>query len=665
MLSHKRGLVILSIISLLILLMGFYSFAQQEEYTWPQEWGEPPVASELGINQFSQAPMLESQVENGNLEPVSKRLPEDPMVMVPYEEIGEYGGTVTSAALSPGDWGDGYWGRVSYLFSCNPSTTKVVPSIAKGYEIVDGNKAVLIHLRKGVKWSDGHPFTAEDIMFWYKYEVKDDDITAWWASAPGEKFEKIDDYTVKITFSKPKPRKRIIGLLNHNDTQESFFFDPAHYLKKYHKEFNPDVEELAKKEGFDNWTQLFKYHKTVTPGIQDKDKPTLSPWMLEERSETKKVFVRNPYFWAVDSKGNQLPYIDKWEVRIITDQEVAIMQAMQGNLDFANRLLKPSGFPMYKNNTESGNYEVRRWENTKASKIAYMINRSHPNPVKREMFQNKEFRQALSLAINRKEINDFVYLGTGTPCQATVAPSASYYQKEWAESYASFNPAKARKLLDKVGVTDKDGDGWRESPDGEDFIITLLGQTAADVGSSGNDATQLVASYWEGVGIKTNFKVVARELAYKREEAGTLDVFVFPTQSALELRTYVDMQPYDADKAPPHGYAPAWTDWWEWKHKEESNRSETPKGLKPPEHAREIAKTVEEWQSTLDPEKYKELAKEIWSYQAEYLPRIGVVARTISPTIISNDLHNVPDKIPFTFETLLWSLARPVQWYLD
>jgi peptide/nickel transport system substrate-binding protein len=265
----------------------------------------------------------------------------------------------------------------------------------------------------------------------------------------------------------------------------------------------------------------------------------------------------------------------------------------------------------------------------------------------------------MSLAIDRQSINEFVFLGLGTSSQATIDPTATFFKEEWAEAYASFKPEKAKEMLDEIGLKDTDGNGWRNKPNGEDLIVELWAVAGSDVGASGQKVVELVSGYWKDVGVKTKMKPVSVDLYEQAEDGGNLDVHVFPTQTTMEIRAY-------SSGGIGYGYALGWEEWFDWKQWKDGGQegNEPSKGIEPPEHVKRFVELKRKWRSTNDPEEYKELGQEVYDWVANYVPVIGTVGHTPSPAIFQNDLRNVPTKIPFTFETLLWKLAYPEQWYI-
>ncbi|GAH31514.1 unnamed protein product, partial [marine sediment metagenome] len=223
----------------------------------------------------------------------------------------------------------------------------------------------------------------------------------------------------------------------------------------------------------------------------DINKPTLQPWMFKEFTFTYRVFERNPYYYAVDQAGNQLPYIDKI-VSTIVDTEVYQMKVIAGEADVAWCETHFANYPLYKENEEEGGYRTILMPGIKGSEVAYALNLNHPDPIMRKIFQDIRFRRALSLAINREEINDTVYFGFAVPRQATIIPTARYYKEEWGEKhpYARYDPDEANRLLDEMGLTERDKDGFRKRPDGKTALLII--EYGADLGQTRTTVHELV-----------------------------------------------------------------------------------------------------------------------------------------------------------------------------
>ncbi len=610
------------------------------------------------IVSFSEAPSLSELVKEGKLPPVEKRLPDEPLV---YEvpQIGKYGGELRSACIGPNAYSDIEDMREFYLFRTDPFCTKIYPEIARKYEFSEDMKTLTIYLREGMKWSDGEPFTVDDILFWWEDEVLNDELypvkpTIWMPGGELAEFEKIDDYTLQIHFA--VPYRPILGYIAYFGTLQSIFFDPAHYLKKWHIKYNPDANELAKEEGFDYWYQAFAFHRDRGPAQQDTKLPLLEPWILEKRSLIQRIYKRNPYFCGVDQAGNQLPYADRLVVDIIENEEVATMKLLGGELTHGGYAIgmKMENYTLYKENEKNGNYHVELWDTPLPAVVAFAFNLDHPDPVLREIFRDVRFRRAMSLAINRDEINEFAYLGTGTPMQATVHPSCSYYKEEWATAYANYDPEQANKLLDEMGL-ERGPDGFRLRPDGKPLAITL--QYVMGAGMPGvNTVCELAKNYWEKVGVKVACTEVERSFYHTRAHAGQLDVGIWMVERTLELRCYVpDLTQWNPQAS--MGYAVPSKIWHD---------TGGESGEEPCEAVKAFFDAFDRWYLAVTDEEYKKRAEEVWDLQAQNLYLIGTVGFTKVPVALSNSLRNTPTKpLPFGDDMAWWGVTRGMTWFFE
>ena len=514
-----------------------------------------------GALAYNESPMLAALVEEGVLPPVEERLPLEPLVIEPLDEIGVYGGTLRTATIEPNSpSSDGHSHiRIPYLFWVDPDSGQIIPYIAKGYEFTDGNRTLTIFLREGLKWSDGHPFTADDIMFWWEDVILNDELTPvkpaiWRPGGELARFEKVDDYTIRIHFA--VPFQPIMSYLAYWGSQQGNMFHPKHYLKKWHINYNPQANELARQEGFEFWYQAFGNHRTIGPGQSDLDLPTINPWVITARRPNRIVLQRNPYYGAVDPAGNQLPYIDEITVEVL-ERETMVIRASSGDLDICGMNLEISDIPVLKENEERGDYRVHLWPSTVPAEIGIGFNLSHKDPKLREVYQQAKFRQALSLAINREEINDLVFFGLGVPMQATVHPTNSFYREEWAQSYAQYDPDRANQLLDELGL-ERGPSGWRRHPDGTALTVAI------DYSASlpfANSVLELVQSYWEAVGIHTVLSSHERSLYTTMAQAGEIGVAVWHTDRMMESRVNLpDMTKFNPGSSDiPWAYA--WKQW--------------------------------------------------------------------------------------------------------
>ena len=626
----------------------------------PTTWLEARTASQLGITSFNEAPMLAALVASGDLPPVAERLPDDPLVLEPLGEIGTYGGTIS--ASNTGGWSDLGHVRLSYLFTTDPSCSAVIPDIAKGYELSEDGTELTIYLREGMKWSDGAPLTADDVMYFYNDVMLNDEINHWvrfvWTIG-GElaTFEKLDDYAFRIKMA--IPYRPVLSMINHWYTLPSFFMMPSHFAKQFHIDHNPKANELAKELGHENWVDAHSKELNVFPNVDALKKvPTLGTWVMETDVQLKKTFARNPYYHVVDTAGNQLPYIDRVVVNIVSDQQVTILDALQGKSDVAGRLLKQSEMQLYKRGEAQGDYELRNWQRIYAADPGLTFNQNHNDPAKRAVFGDVRFRQAMSLALNRDEMNEFLFLGMGIPQQATIHYGASFYDPAWATNFAEYDPDGARALLDDMGLGTND-DGYRTMADGEVLRINM------DVDETNSDSAELIRDYWEAVGVDVDLKVVSGELISQRIQAGDFDVRVSRIDRMLELRSYIpNSTPFDITSSV---WGQKWGEWFTWSTWDQGGRigPEPPAGEEPPDDVKAYYESYINSLEAVSDEDYRRYRAEVWQFFSDTLPVIGTVAWPVAPVIVSNRLENVLETAIFSDDLSWFKVSQPAQWFLN
>jgi len=608
------------------------------------------VTSAMAIK-YNEAPMLRVRVAAGELPPVEERLPEEPLVIKPIEEVGQYGGTLYSCAI-----GRGYLNEMDVLrstlgFRLSLDMKTILPNLFKDWSFSKDCKTFTLYLRKGVKWSDGMPFTADDFLFWWEDIMLNKDLnpsqTIWFAPTLVN-MEKVDDYTVRYHFS--KPFRPIVNALAIFQAPQGCFFELKHYLKKFHIKYNLQANELAKEAGYDYWWQLFRLRRTYIGG-DDPSLPSLGPWVLKEVTPTQFIYERNPYYWAVDTSGNQLPYIDTIVVDLVSNIEVENMKVMSGEVDFKAWDLTLENYPLYKENAEKGNYRVLLWKSTRGSECAYAFNLNTKDPILREIFQDVRFRHAMSLAINREEINEMVFLGKGVPRQATCHPNCSYYEEKWAKSYAEYNPEEANRLLDEMGLDKRDDAGYRLRPDGKTLELTLNyvpGETPK------GPVTELVREYWQDVGVKVNIKPVERSYWFTRLSANEYNVAIWHFDDVAEHMAYALPRKFCPLWWSPLNWAPEWGKWY-IHHGEQ--------GEEPPQVVKRLFNLVTKWQSCATDEEYTLLAKKIWDLEAENTWVVGTVGLARLPVVAKNNLRNLPEEAWFGDSNTFWKSMSPEQWF--
>ncbi len=456
----------------------------------------------MGVSE-NQAPELQEAVAEGELEPLADRLPDEPLIFEPAEDIGQYGGTWNRYGTAE-DFGHvrmSFYGHS--LLRWVDDGLGIEENLVTDWEQNEDATEWTLWFREGVKWSDGEPMTVDDIIFWWEDMVLDTefpDAVPDIFMAGGETVEmvKIDDYTLRLEYEAPAPLVPERLAMWPNSGIGERMIVPGHYLKQYHPEYSEDGDYEALEEHVEWWIET--------------DTPVLTAWNpVEYEPGEHIIYERNPYFYATDPEGNQLPYIDGIEVLFQADDEVAKLQLAEGNSDFQIRpsILHVEDVSMLQSNAEEQGFEVIMWDSGSGTGPIYYPNHNHPDEEKRGLYRNPEFLRALSHAINRDRVNRMVYYDLGTPTTGTFSPKAAEYHTEkgqevyenWRDLAVEHDPEKAEELLDEVGVVDQNGDGWRQMPSGEELILRI--DADAEAGEEYVHTNELVQEDWEAIGIQT------------------------------------------------------------------------------------------------------------------------------------------------------------------
>ena len=461
---------------------------------------------------YQEAPMLAEQVQAGKLPPVDQRLPKNPYVPPhPWLQVGKYGGTLQRSA-------NGTWaihGTIhESMYGHSPlrwlkDGLEIGPGLVESWESNDDASQWTLHFREGLKWSDGQPWTVDDIMFWWEDMVLNEEHPA---GPPDEarsgkgtlaKFEKVDDYTLKMIFDAPAPltADRLAMWVNGNagDPIGPAWMAPKHYLQQFHPKYNSSVTG--------DWVTTFnqKAQFRINPEC-----PTMTGWMLQSYQEgVRSVWTRNPYYWVVDKEGNQLPYIDTIVCTGYQDKEAQKLSFLQGKVDYDHfHALTLADVKALRDAQPQSKVEVRFWDSGSGTASMYFFNYDFKDEKMRNLIREPKFRKALSHAYNRTEVQKVVYFNTGEPTTGTLSPKAIEYNindqgkqvyASWRDSALKYDPELAKQLLDEIGVVDKDGDGKREMPDGTKLTVTL--DYPADTGPEHVQKNELLARDWQAIGI--------------------------------------------------------------------------------------------------------------------------------------------------------------------
>lgn len=608
--------------------------ANSKVYNSPEEAG--------GIEAYQEAPELAALVEAGELPPVEERLPVNPVVVAPEETIGKYGGTLNTTIFGNASQGTEitYW-QLEYLTTLSPQG-ETIPNVAESWEWNDDYTQLTLHIREGLKWNDGVPFTADDIMFWW------DDITLNTELTPSPNgllfregelatLERVDDLSVKFTFAAPYALFTTYlgswGFPAGGPTNSA-----KHYLTQFHPSYASaeEIEAVMKAEGFDTWVDLFKRKSDRSNAGGNPELPTLSAWVLNEMPpQPVQTYSRNPYYWKVDTAGNQLPYIGEIRSTRTADAEATLLKTIAGELDWAGIgwLGGPANLAILTDNRDKGDYRFTsgNWMPNAYGNI--MFNFTSGDETKRELYNNVDFRRALSVAINREEIVKLVYKGGVFPSQIAPARGEPYHgESELFQSWAQFDPELANQLLDGIGLTERNADGFRVAPNGEDLLLIISATTAWPVETP--ELMELVRGYWAEVGINATVTPEEGTLWTTRHNNGEHDVSARgghfgggPVHPTLNGNTFALAN---------WQWAPDWALWLDTNGEQ---------GVEPPAELLRIREIRDLVMGEPDEAKRVELIMEVFQIHMDNLWSIGLVVdnpRFGQIAVVKNRVRNVP-----------------------
>ena len=592
-----------------------------------------------------QAPILAELVEEGKLPPVADRVGPEPLVLEGPDGIGKYGGTWFRLANSFGDinlMGNRMSG--AYLVRWSPMGYPIRPHIAKSWDVSPDQKEWTFFLRKGMKWSDGHPFTADDFVYRWEKETQlfyPDSAPPYMmiVGKPGTVI-KVDDYTVKFVFPEPN------GLFL--EQMASFApFAPRHYMEQYHPETgNQDlIKNTMKAQGITSARTLYSNLQSM----RNPEYPRLWPWIYRTyKSSAPESYVRNPYYFAVDPAGNQLPYVDRvlFEVK---SQMLIPISASSGDITLQERGIEYQHYTLLMENRERNKYEVYHWFPAARSLWTIWPNRNRrADPgdkiaeQKAALLNEKIFRQALSLAINRKEIISAIYSGYGEPSQIAPGVESPFHSEKLAKSFVEYNPALANQMLDELGLTQRDSEGMRTFPDGS-RMTWYMDFTQF----TGEGPAQFVVDDWGKAGIRAVQRERSRPLFSSEQQALLHDFTIWSGESEFnpmaETRSFV---PVDA-----HSHqAPAYGKWYQ-KGGMTGNPQAWEGGIEPPVGSpdRRVMELLEEAKKSSEQAGQVRIFQQIADINAEEVWSISIATPPPQLTVVKDGFRNVPRNVIYGY----------------
>lgn len=597
----------------------------------------------------------------GDLPPLEQRLPENPLVITPTDRPGKQGGTWNHALVGGGSLSM-LWRYQAYepLYRFDPEWTSIIPNVAEGYEVSDDSREYTITLRRGHKWSDGEPYTTEDVRFWYEDIFQDADTPLsgqgyWYSGGEPARLEIIDDVTFRVIFSQPNGFfMQQVAWAN----QDHLTRTPAHYLKQFHIRYNDKANDLARERGYESWIALFqREHGLAEDNVhfQNSSRPTLAAWkftVAPGEDTERAVAERNPYYFKVDTEGTQLPYFDRIVYQMVSDPEVMLLKALQGEVDMMDQYIgTPTNKPVLYDGQEKGNYRFYTLKETAANVMVFMLNLNHTDPVKNALFNNRDFREAMSISIDRQALIDAVFVSQGAPAQPSIVEGDPLYNERLARQHTEYDPDRANEILDTI-VPERDGDGVRLMPNGERLTIIF---EIDQVRSTFLDMFELALPMMRDVGIDAQIRTMDRSLWETRVRNGRdfdASAHQFGANGGiaamLDARYFV---PFNNNAI----YAPGWALYF--------TDPDNPDAIEPPEEIKAQQALYKKLLATGDPAAQAEIMAQILENAADQFLVWGVSLPPDGYGIVRNDMVNTMDVMPNSFGWPTYAPTRPEQFF--
>ena len=578
---------------------------------------------------LQETPYFANEVASGKLPPVLQRIPKEP-ALAELEKLGRPGGNLRMLMSSAKDSRMMVVYGYARLVAYTPALA-IVPDMLLSVDVQEG-RIFTLHLRPGHKWSDGQPFTAEDFRYWFDDVANNAELSS--AGLPPQmlvggqppKFEVIDDTTVRYTWDKPNP----LFLPALAGPDPLFIYRPAHYLKQFHIKYadKDTLDARVKAEGVRNWAALHTKFDSMYKN-DNPDLPSLEPWVLKTKPPADRlVFERNPYYYRVDGAGHQLPYIDRILVSV-ADSKIIPAKTGAGESDLQARYLRFDDYTFLKANEADGGYKVRLWRTGPGSQLALYPNLNTADPVWRGLIRDVRFRRALSLAIDRHEINQALYFGLALEGQNTVLPQSPLFRAEY-RAYSNYDLDQANKLLDELGLTKRDSEGMRLLPDGRPAAVIV-----EDSGESTekSDVLELIRDSWRRVGIQLYSKPSQLTLFRRR---------VFSGEALMSLDKGIENGLATASMSPAE-FAPTGQEQLEWpkwgEYVETKGKSGEPPDLPA---AVKLAQLNAAWLAATTEQDQAKIWHEMLDIWSQQVFSIGLIAGVLQPVVINDRLTNVP-----------------------
>jgi len=592
------------------------------------------TASLVGAQaKYIEPPAFEAEVKAGKLPPVAKRLPENPLVLglAGATQPGQYGGSLNMLIGRSRDVRMlvvyGYARLVGYDPNFN-----IVPDILESIDVKD-ERIFTMKLRKGHRWSDGQPFGIEDFRYFWDDVANNKELSP--TGPPSDllvdgeapKVEFPDKQTVRYSWSKANPDflPRMAG------ASPLFIFRPSHYLKQFHSKYNKKVAE-ADKSGTSkrSWAALHNREDNMYQ-FDNPALPTVQPWVNTSKPPADRfVAARNPYFHRVDANGRQLPYIDR-VILSVAEGKLIPAKAGAGESDLQARDLQFNNYTFLKKGEKTNNYRTLLWKTVRGAHFALFPNLNVNDPVWKPIVRDPRFRRALSLAIDRAQVNQVLYFGLAAESNDTVVAESPLYKKEYQARWAKYDKKAADRLLDEMGLK-RGADGVRRLPDGRpmEIIVETAGESTEQT-----DILEMIRETWREVGIKLFPKPSQREVLRNR---------VFSGDALMSVWSGIE-NGIAGPNTSPEELAPTTQQQLQWPKFGQFYETSGKSGEKPDiAEVAELLKLNGAWRAATSREERAKIWHRMLQIHSEQLFTIGVVNSVSQPVVVRNTLKNVPEK---------------------
>jgi peptide/nickel transport system substrate-binding protein len=604
-----------------------------------------------------QAPMLDELVASGALPPLEERLPANPLVIEPVEAVGTYGGTWRSALR--GGLDNAWIARtVAYdgLVRYNRAWDEIIPNLAESWEVSEDSRTYTFKLREGLKWNNGTPFTSADIAFAVELFSEPTYGGGTFIKNPQNpvSVEVIDDTTFSLVFENPNgvimdELASVNGLTLVSLNKE--------YCSQFYPAYNDNAEADARAAGFETWETYMEDRcgwATETIRWGNPELPFMNAWMIDQPltgDATRTTFVRNPYYWKVDTEGNQLPYIDRLDMRVSDSLEEITLMALNGEIDFQDRhIATVVNQPLFFDGQEQGDYRLGANVPSNMNTLVLQFNLNHVDEKRRELFQNKDFRIGISHLLDREEIIDVVFTGQGEPFQAAPRPESPFYDEEMAKQYTEYDPDAAAAAFEAAGLV-RNGEYYTFA-DGSPLNVTI--DLISSFRSEWVDMMELMQLQLEAGGINIELNNIDRTLYYDKRQVGDYDAQIWQGDGGLDV---IQEPRYYMPSGAESVWAFRWQAWY--------NGADPEIAEEPADWARQQMDLYTQLRGEGDPAVRDDLMKQILAIAKENFPVIGVSLPGNGYYIAKNNLRNVAEPMLHAYLFPTPAPYDPFQWYFD